>query len=143
MPPIIPSWETNINSVQVDRMGASRGSQRGSEGGETHRVRIREHRRKWPTTFLFSFLEYIELVPPVNWKTEAVKPNIILGDSNLGRILDLIQFNSYPGANMYHFSQLLQKPKVFPLVKTEIFSIGLNNRNQDKENFNKTITDNL
>lgn len=70
-----------------------------------------------------------------DWEITATKPVLMLGDSNLDKITHHshsdIQIHSYPGATIYHFWKLLQKTPPHPSVQVVIFSVGLNNRDQD------------
>lgn len=64
------------------------------------------------------------------WKLEVLKPILILGDSNLARILSYhpqIQIDSFPGAQVHHLVEVLKKNKPNHNVHTIIWSIGLNN----------------
>ncbi|XP_028986288.1 uncharacterized protein LOC114843660 isoform X1 [Betta splendens] len=72
-----------------------------------------------------------------DWHIRGKKPVLILGDSNLNRILEFmhpeVQIDSYPGANFYHFWKVVQKTPAHPSVKVVVFSVGLNNRDQDPQ----------
>lgn len=60
---------------------------------------------------------------------------MILGDSNINRIPahnhPNLQLDSYPGANIYHFLKTCEKTSTNPSVKIVVFSIGINNKDQD------------
>ncbi|KAG7999370.1 hypothetical protein GBF38_000026 [Nibea albiflora] len=70
-----------------------------------------------------------------DWFFKSRKPIIILGDSNINRIpahhYPQIQLDSYPGANAYHFLKICEKTLPQPQAKVVIFSIGINNKDQD------------
>ncbi len=70
-----------------------------------------------------------------DWFFKPRKPVLILGDSNINRIPahthPQIQLDSYPGANSYHFLKVCEKSIPNPKVKIVVFSIGINNKDQD------------
>lgn len=70
-----------------------------------------------------------------DWTFRGRKPVLVLGDSNINRIPPhhnpQIQLDSYPGANLYHFLKICEKTAPHPTTKIVIFSIGINNRDQD------------
>ncbi|TWW61316.1 hypothetical protein D4764_05G0014060 [Takifugu flavidus] len=70
-----------------------------------------------------------------DWSFKGRRPILILGDSNIKRIPGHtnpnIQLDSYPGANTYHFLKICEKTLPNPNTKIVIFSIGINNRDQD------------
>lgn len=70
-----------------------------------------------------------------DWFFKPKKPVLILGDSNIKRIpphcYEQIQLDSYPGANAYHFLKICEKTPSYPQVKIVIFSVGINNKDQD------------
>lgn len=70
-----------------------------------------------------------------DWSFKGRRPILILGDSNINRIPGhnnpSIQLDSFPGANAYHFSQICNKTRPDPNIKIVIFSIGINNKDQD------------
>lgn len=72
-----------------------------------------------------------------DWKIRVNKPVAFLGDSNLNRIPpfnnDQIQVESYPGANFYHFFHLLDTAPVCEETGVVVLSIGLNNKDQDRQ----------
>lgn len=65
------------------------------------------------------------------------KPVVFLGDSNLNRIPPSrngqIQIESYPGANFYHFLNLLETASVCEGTGMVVLSVGLNNKDQDPQ----------
>lgn len=65
-----------------------------------------------------------------DWRIKVNKPIVFLGDSNLSRIPpfdnDQIQVESYPGANFYHFFNLLETAPVCENTGLVVLSIGLN-----------------
>ncbi|XP_078809581.1 uncharacterized protein LOC144994645 [Oryzias latipes] len=70
-----------------------------------------------------------------SWSFKPRKPVLILGDSNINRIpphnYSQIQLDSYPGATIYHFLKVCEKTPPNPQVKIVIFSVGINNKDQD------------
>lgn len=72
-----------------------------------------------------------------DWRIKVNKPIVFLGDSNLSRIPpfnnDQIQVESYPGANFYHFFNLLETALVCDNTGLVVLSIGLNNKDQDPQ----------
>lgn len=72
-----------------------------------------------------------------DWRIAVNKPVVFLGDSNLNRIPpfnnDQIQVESYPGANFYHFFNLLEMTPVCEDTAMLVLSIGLNNKDQDPQ----------
>ncbi|XP_022623071.1 extensin-like, partial [Seriola dumerili] len=70
-----------------------------------------------------------------DWFFRPRKPVLVLGDSNVNRIPPhnhpQVQLDSYPGANTYHFLKVCEKSIPNPDVKIVVFSIGINNRDQD------------
>lgn len=72
-----------------------------------------------------------------DWRIKVDKPVVFLGDSNLNRIPpfenDQIQVESYPGANFYHFFNLLEMTPVCEIAEMVILSVGLNNKDQDPQ----------
>lgn len=72
-----------------------------------------------------------------DWKIRVNKPVAFLGDSNLNRIPPFknsqIQIESYPGANFYHFFNLLETAPVCEDTGVVVLSVGLNNMDQDPQ----------
>lgn len=72
-----------------------------------------------------------------DWRIKVDRPVVFLGDSNLNRIPpfenDQIQIESYPGANFYHFFNLLEMTPVCENTAMVILSVGLNNKDQDPQ----------
>ncbi|KAG7467708.1 hypothetical protein JOB18_018490, partial [Solea senegalensis] len=70
-----------------------------------------------------------------DWSFKPRRPILILGDSNINRIPahtnPLIQLDSYPGANTYHFLKICEKTIPNPDTKIVIIAIGINNKDQD------------
>lgn len=70
-----------------------------------------------------------------DWSFKGRRPILILGDSNINRIPyhtnPQIQLDSYPGAAFYHFLKVCEKTPRNPSTKIVVFSVGLNNRDQD------------
>lgn len=70
-----------------------------------------------------------------DWSFKGRKPILILGDSNINRIPyhtnPQIQLDSYPGAALYHLLKVCEKTPRNPSTKIVIFSVGLNNKDQD------------
>lgn len=70
-----------------------------------------------------------------DWSFRVKRPVLILGDSNINRIPcnynPNIQLDSYPGATIYHFLKICEKTPINPTTKIVVFSIGINNRDQD------------
>lgn len=65
------------------------------------------------------------------WEIQIDKPTVIVGDSNLGRILDFlysnVQVDSFPGANSYHINSVFKKLQSNPMPEKIVLSVGLNN----------------
>lgn len=65
------------------------------------------------------------------WTSAVIKPIVIAGDSNLARIPTFnnskVQVDSFPGANFYHLTGVLEKLPPNPDTEKVIVSAGLNN----------------
>lgn len=72
------------------------------------------------------------------WRIQATRPILILGDSNLNRIPPFrnknIQVDSYPGANFYHFVKIFGRTPACEEVKLVLLSLGINNKDLDPYN---------
>lgn len=70
-----------------------------------------------------------------DWSFKGRKPILILGDSNINRIPyhtnPQIQLDSYAGAAFDHFLKVCEKTPRNPSTKIVVFSVGLNNKDQD------------
>lgn len=70
-----------------------------------------------------------------DWRIQATKPIMILGDSNLNRMPPFknrnIQVDNYPGANFYHFIKLFGMTPACEKARLVLPSLGLNNKDQD------------
>lgn len=70
-----------------------------------------------------------------DWSLRVSKPNVVIGDSNLGRIQGFrytdLQIDSYPGATFLNVLELMRTALVQTEVKQVLLSFGINSRNCD------------
>lgn len=83
-----------------------------------------------------------------NWSLEAVRPILVLGDSNMARLPliedEAVQVDCFPGANLIHAAHVIRnKTSTSPGVKTVILAFGFNDRNQGKGDRLQALVDRL
>ncbi|MGL4645672.1 MAG: hypothetical protein ACRCVL_00930, partial [Cetobacterium sp.] len=70
----------------------------------------------------------------VEWSLSVRRKWCILGDSNVGRIIEYhfedLQIDSYPGATFRHAENIILKAQVHVKVELVILAFGINHRNQ-------------
>lgn len=72
-----------------------------------------------------------------DWSLTLKKKILIIGDSNLSRILGFdnpdIQIDSYPGATFRHAVAIMEKVTILVQAQLVILSFGLNHKSQNVE----------